>query len=69
MESSVSNSSDLKIVARATDGTVEAIERKNYPNFFIGIQSHIETCVIGSVPIIPEWSRVFEAFIEASRPK
>jgi putative glutamine amidotransferase len=52
----------LRITARAEDGVVEAIESDD-DRFIICIQAHPES--LGRE--IPEWSRLFDAFIEKSR--
>lgn len=51
----------LKIVARAPDGTVEAIEDPSHP-FLIGVQWHAETLVHR-----PYEAALFRHFVEASR--
>lgn len=64
---SIKSDSDLRVVATSSDGVVEAIERKNFPAFFLGIQCHIETLapLPGSAGSV--WHRVFKQFVDAAR--
>lgn len=52
----------LRITARASDGVVEAIETDD-DRFIICIQAHPES--LGHT--IPEWKRLFDAFIEKTK--
>lgn len=53
----------LKITGYSQDGIVEALETDD-DRFIIGIQAHPES--LGRV--IPDWEKLFTAFVEAARP-
>lgn len=55
----------FRIVARTSDGIVEAIERDDYP-FMISVQWHPELMVLNGDPTM---NKIFAAFIEACSPK
>lgn len=59
----------LRVVARAPDGVVEAIELVDSSSFFVGVQSHIEALVYGESPTESRWDLVFDSFIGAARLK
>lgn len=59
--------SSLRVVAKAPDGIVEAVELKNYDGFFLGIQAHIEALVYGSEPSENRWMRVFDRFVSEAQ--
>jgi len=52
----------FKIVARATDGLIEAIESNDHP-FVLGVQWHPEELVQDAPPM----RRLFEVFVSAAR--
>jgi len=53
----------LRVVGRAEDGMIEAIELKTGNNFFIGVQHHPETLIA----VDPVWQKLFTAFVESCR--
>ena len=66
-ESSLGPHSSVRVVAKAPDGIVEAIELRNYDGFFLGIQAHIEALIYGEQPAEPKWIRVFERFVKEAK--
>ena len=55
--------SELRLVARAPDGVVEALEAPDRP-FFVGVQCHPEALW---QKLEPRWIGLFEGLVEASR--
>ncbi len=51
----------LRVVGRAEDNLIEAIELEGGKNFFIGVQHHPETFQ----DIDPAWRKLFKAFVDA----
>lgn len=51
----------LRVVAVAEDGTIEAIERPGYPDWFLGVQWHPERYE-ASAPVTDPDRRIFESF-------
>lgn len=56
---------DLKVVAKAPDGIIEAIEYKDKNRFILGVQWHPEMLMTKDI----EQKRVLESFIEACKNK
>jgi putative glutamine amidotransferase len=54
----------LRIVARATDGAIEAVEKPDHP-WLIAVQWHPEASAMHD----PVQQRIFDAFVEAARKR
>ncbi len=60
---------DLRIVARSTDGVIEALEGTAPDHFVLAVQWHPERSVNDGPGVSETAHKIFEAFIEAAREK
>ncbi|WP_445488657.1 gamma-glutamyl-gamma-aminobutyrate hydrolase family protein [Niallia sp. 03133] len=54
---------DLAVVAQSADGIIEAVEHKNYQNFFLGIQWHPESMAATD----EKMNRLFAEFVKSAK--